>query len=460
MNYSARMKHPEERVGSQLLGKWHIDALLGVGAVGAVFAATHRNGRRVAIKMMHRHQADSERTVSRFVREGYAANLVGHAAVVGAFDDDVSEDGCPFLVLDLVQGEPLGELLTRRGPMAWSRVLDVADQLLDALAAAHDKGVLHRDLKPENLVLTAEGTLRILDFGIARIDTNDDDVRLTVRGFAMGTPGFMAPEQARGMWEQVDPRTDLWAVGATMFALLTGRDVHIESNVHKMLIAAMTRPAPPLREVVPEAPASVADIVDRALHFERDARFPSARAMQDAIRAAMLEEPETWTDEHEAVELEEPREPLSDAPVAAPVEPPSSSAGPPRWLQRSAPWLAAGGLAFAAFGATRELWPTERDAHVRQGVVLVESALPHMLPASISVAAATAQQARELRAAIDGRARSAADSNAVNPNAANPDAVNPDAVNPDAVNPESQASGFDSATPDAELLSGSRRTGR
>jgi len=287
MNWAAKIKHPEERVGDTLLGKWRLDELLGIGAMAVVFSATHRNGKRVAIKMLHQHLMEDSVIVQRFLREGYAANLVGHPAVVSALDDNLTEDGCPFLVLDLIEGRPLDLVLAERGSLPCGEVLAIADQVLDALVAAHDKGVLHRDLKPENLVLTTEGTVRILDFGIARIDSaNPQDPRLTVPGRALGTPGFMAPEQAQGFWDRVDARTDLWSLGATMFALLTGREPHAGGKAHELLIAAMTKPAQPINELLPDLPDAVASLVDRALAFEPGKRFPSARVMQEWVRDA------------------------------------------------------------------------------------------------------------------------------------------------------------------------------
>ena len=287
MNKVARIKHPEERIGQMLLGKWRLDELLGIGAMAAVFSATHRNGKRVAIKILHGHLAEEPVVVRRFLREGYAANRVGHPAVVSALDDNLTEDNCPFLILDLVEGKPLDELVVRNGPMSPEQVLRIADQILDALAVAHDKGVLHRDLKPENFVLTSDEKVRILDFGIARVDEEGSvDPRITVQGRAMGTPGFMSPEQAAGLWEKVDARSDLWSLGATMFMLLTGREVHSGLKNYELLIASITKQAQPIREVAPDVPDDIANVIDRALAFHPGDRFPSARVMQEWVRDA------------------------------------------------------------------------------------------------------------------------------------------------------------------------------
>jgi serine/threonine-protein kinase len=335
-------KHPDDRIGDLILGKWRVEELLGVGAMATVYAARHRNGKRFAIKVLHAHWATEPVVVQRFLREGYAANLVGHPAVVAAYDDNVAEDGCPFLVLDLVEGIPLDVVIDADGPMPVDRALGIADQILDALVAAHARGVLHRDLKPENLVLEPDGTIRILDFGIARIDEAEGvGPRLTLPGRAMGTPGYMAPEQAQGRWHRVDARTDLWSLGATMFALLTGRAVHVANNHHELLVATLTKPAPKLREVIPSIPARVATIVDRALEFNPGERFPSAQVMQEWVRDAR-------------VPLALPSAPYSQAPTVMAVASHASTEPPWRSRARHLGWFALASAILAASGPLGE----------------------------------------------------------------------------------------------------------
>src|SRR5262249_46322078 len=148
------------------------------------------------------------------------------------------------------------------GTLAPGEVLAIADDLLDVLVAAHGKGVVHRDLKPENLFVTTKGELKVLDFGLARLRELDGSGRSTTIGSVMGTPGFMAPGQAAGRWEAVDARTALWAVGATMFPLLTGRLVHEVDTVQLLLAYAMTRPAPKPGSIAPGLPRPVCTVVD------------------------------------------------------------------------------------------------------------------------------------------------------------------------------------------------------
>jgi serine/threonine-protein kinase len=267
--------------------KWTLDSLLGVGGMAAVYAATHRNGKRVAVKMLHGELGHQEEVQRRFLQEGYAANAIQHDGAVSVLDDDVAPDGSPFIVMELLEGETLEKWLERAGQLPPREVLAVADQLLDVLAAAHGKNVVHRDIKPENLFLTKNGLLKVLDFGIARVfEARAASTTSTRMGTVMGTPAFMAPEQARARWDEVDGRTDLWAVGATLFTLLSGRHVHVAESGNEQLILSATTPPVSIATLV-ELPPGVAEIVDRALAFEREKRWPTAQAMQDAVRAAL-----------------------------------------------------------------------------------------------------------------------------------------------------------------------------
>ena len=277
-------------VGRVLKGKWRLERVVGVGGMATVYAAVHRNQSRVAIKMLHPEIALDNEVTSRFLREGYMANAVGHPGTVAVLDDDVTEEGVPFLVMELLQGETLEARWSRKGEkLPISEVLPVIDQLLEVLAAAHDKGVVHRDLKPENLFLTADGRLKVLDFGIARLrEVSSASAASTTRvGSLLGTPAFMAPEQARGRWDEVDGGSDLWAVGATLFTLLTGRLVHEAETLQEQLVLAATTKAPSISRRFPELAPALVEVIDRALAFDKHARWPNAREMRAGLRAAM-----------------------------------------------------------------------------------------------------------------------------------------------------------------------------
>ncbi|MBV9946725.1 MAG: serine/threonine protein kinase [Myxococcales bacterium] len=283
-----RVLRARERLGMVLGGKWTLDALIGVGGMAVVYGATHRNGKRVAVKVLHAELSHHEEIRKRFLQEGYAANAIQHEGAVSVLDDDVAPDGSAFLVMELLEGETVDARWERSGRrLSVPEVLDLADQLLDVLAAAHAKNVVHRDIKPENLFFTRSGALKVLDFGIARVFEREAGRGGTRAGTIMGTPAFMAPEQAMARWKEVDGRTDLWAVGATMFTLLSGRQVHEAESDQEQLILSATRRAPALASVEPGISASVAAIVDRALAFEREHRWPDAGSMQAAVRAAL-----------------------------------------------------------------------------------------------------------------------------------------------------------------------------
>jgi len=282
---SEKLARAEERIGTVLRGKYHLDSVLGVGGMAAVYKATHRNGAEFAVKLLHTELSIREDVCTRFLREGKAANAVKHPGVVLIVDDDVAEDGAAFLVMELLQGIVLDTLLDRCGTrMPLQAALSVADQLLDVLVAAHMKGIVHRDLKPANLFALGDGTLKVLDFGIARVV--DGRTPLTGMGIILGTPAFMAPEQAHGRSADIDGQTDIWAVGATLFMLLSGRAVHEGQNAADMLIQAAMTPARSLAAVSPDVPADIVAVVDRALAYERSQRWSSATAMQDALALA------------------------------------------------------------------------------------------------------------------------------------------------------------------------------
>jgi serine/threonine protein kinase len=276
------------RVGQLVRGRWKLDALLGVGGMAAVYRATHRNGKRVALKMLHNELSTNTEVRQRFVDEGYAANRVGHTGAVSVIDDDVAEDGSAFLVMDLLEGETIETRLHRRGRLWPGEVLPITYALLDVLASAHDRGIVHRDIKPDNVFITREGKVKLLDFGIARM-IEPGRPRTTQSGATMGTPAFMPPEQARGRWDELDGRTDLWAVGATMFIQLTGRQVREAETPNEELLLAMTKAAPSVAEFARNLPPSLVELVDRALSFDQNERWPDARAMQQAVRAVQLE---------------------------------------------------------------------------------------------------------------------------------------------------------------------------
>jgi len=303
------------RIGSTLKGKWRLDQLLGVGGMAAVYAATHRNQKRVAVKVLHPELSFNAAVRQRFLREGYVANTVQHAGAVSVDDDDLGEDGCAFLVMELLDGETLEARWERKGRrLPTPEVLAFMDRVLDTLTAAHARGVVHRDLKPENLFFTRDAQIKVLDFGIARVRELSGSTK-TQTGSLMGTPAFMSPEQARGRWDEVDAQSDLWAVGATIFTLLTGELVHVAQTTNEAIVMAVTQPARSLGALRPDLSEAVVRFVDRSLAYDKAARWPDAQPMQNALRETYATLEGEWD---EQTVLHQAAASLPDGPLSIP----------------------------------------------------------------------------------------------------------------------------------------------
>jgi serine/threonine protein kinase len=226
-----------------------------------------------------------------FQLEGYAANRVVHRGVVVVDDDDVTDDGAFFNVMELLKGIGVEDLRrSHRGrlPIPWA--VNIVEQLLDVLSAVHAQGVVHRDIKPSNLFLLDDGTVKVLDFGIARIrDAAQASEHAGSLTGQLGTPGFMAPEQALGRTEEVDARTDVWSAGATLFTLLSGELAHVGRNRAELWVCSARDEARRLDAVAPEVPRELARVVQGGLANDRDDRWPTALAMLTELRRAYRE---------------------------------------------------------------------------------------------------------------------------------------------------------------------------
>jgi len=274
---------PVERVGRTLRGHWRFDALIDVGGMAAVYAATHSSGARGAIKILHPNPQLTPEVGCAFLRGG-------HRNVVRVLEDDLDEDGNVCIVMELLEGATLHDCAKLQGGrLAADEVLHVLDQVLDGLAALHDAGIVHRDIKPENLFLTTNGQVKVLDFGLARDSTSTSaSESVTFAGVVMGTPEFMPPEQARGRWDLVDNRSDLWSLGATAFALLSGQLVHDEASIPELLLAVIEKSARSLTTALPAAHPALVALVARALERDPSLRWADARAMQAEARRTLV----------------------------------------------------------------------------------------------------------------------------------------------------------------------------
>ncbi len=272
------------RVGATVAGRFRVDRLVGLGGMAAVYAATDcapdADGRRVALKILHRDLLHDPHARAIFAAERAAAARVQHRGRVEVLGEAETEQGEPVLVLELLEGEDLACRLARRGRLALREALEIAAAILDVLEASHAAGVVHGDLKPENVFLVdgepgAPVELKVLDFGIAQAPASSE------RSLAIGTPAFMPPEQARGA--SLDARADVFAVGAILWTLLSGRELRTARNAGEVLRMASAEPPRSLALVAPEMPREVVRIVDRALRSERAERWSSAAEMRAAI---------------------------------------------------------------------------------------------------------------------------------------------------------------------------------
>jgi len=273
-------------------------------------------------------------------------------------------------VMELLEGETLEDRHVRMGGrLPAAEVLALADQLLDVLAAAHDKGIVHRDIKPDNLFLTRAGQLKVLDFGIAHLKEVQPTGGTSTQ-MLMGTPSFMPPEQARARWAEVDGRSDIWATGATLFYLLSGHLVHEGETYAEQLAQAVHHPVRPLNTVDPSVPRVVAELVDRALAYSPSDRWQSARNMQTAVRRAQklvgpadVSSVRTSNDPADPSRTETPTLLATDPPQVvlqgAALTPGGSGSTPPHPKRN---WLLIGAVALALAVALLAFWSTQPGA--------------------------------------------------------------------------------------------------
>jgi serine/threonine-protein kinase len=275
--------------GTVLGDAYRIEEPLGQGGMGTVHAARHlRTGRRYAVKTILAGASASEDAIRRFEREATAASALGHPGIVQVHDFNVAPNGLFYLVMDLLEGETLATRLARTSPLAWADAQRIAVELCAALGAAHEHGLLHRDIKPSNVFLakptratgTAERTV-LVDFGLVK-PLMESGSQLTSTGAVVGTPMYMSPEQARG--ETLDVRSDLYSLAAVLFETITGAPPFADRTMASVYARLLNDP-PPLASRVSRRPVprEVDDVLVRALAKDRAARYPTARALGEAI---------------------------------------------------------------------------------------------------------------------------------------------------------------------------------
>jgi serine/threonine-protein kinase len=273
-----------DRGGEILEGKYRLVQRIGTGGMGSVWIAEHMAiGKRVAVKLLHRELAENEEATKRFHQEARAAAAAGHRGIVEVHDIGVTGDGEPYIVMELLEGESLGSLLARENRISVPMALHLALSALSALAAAHRRGIVHRDIKPDNVFLARTMDLpavKLLDFGVSKMAAGNPST--TLSGVALGTPRYMAPEQARGDLD-IDARADLWAMGVILYEALTGSVPFDAPTSNAVMVRLMTEEPRPPRELAPELPEKLEAIILRALAKEPADRFRRAEDMIEAL---------------------------------------------------------------------------------------------------------------------------------------------------------------------------------
>ncbi|HEU5057329.1 MAG TPA: serine/threonine-protein kinase, partial [Kofleriaceae bacterium] len=278
----------EPLIGATIAERYVLEELIGEGAMGLVYRASHvRLPRKFAIKILFGDMASDTRMRLRFAQEASAACRLNHPNVVTVVDFGKSDRGLLYLVMDYVEGETLSQLIEREAPLAERQVIELSRQLCEGLAHAHQNGIIHRDFKPDNVVLEpsdgAGAVPRILDFGLA-ITSNDDvfDGRLTQHGWVVGTPAYLSPEQARD--EEVDQRADLYALGVVMYEMLAGVPP-FDGTAMEVAHRNMLEPPQPIKVRNPLASVSpeLERVVRRLLEKDPDDRFATAEEVVGAL---------------------------------------------------------------------------------------------------------------------------------------------------------------------------------
>jgi serine/threonine-protein kinase len=328
-----RPGEPENLAGQIVDNRYRVVRLIGEGGMGGVYEAEHVEiGRRVAVKILHAIFSSHPETVARFRAEARAATRIGHPNIVEVTDSGTTEDGRVFFVMELLSGVDLARVMADDRIVPAQRALPITLQICRALHAAHEAGIVHRDLKPENIFLTVRDGqpdfVKILDFGIAKnVELREQDDRLTHPGIAMGTPEYMAPEQAAG--KDVDRRIDVYATGALLYEMLTGHLPHEGENLMQILSKKASHPPVAPREYRPDMPEGLERVLLRALSAEPAQRFQTMEALAEALAPYGNGAGSAWelTEEHVAPSLDAriAREQASRSSRGAPTVRPSAS---------------------------------------------------------------------------------------------------------------------------------------
>jgi len=273
--------------GATLAGKLRVIRMIGSGGMGAVYEVEHElTKHRRALKLLHAGMASMPGVVARFLREASAAGRIGSRHIVETFDAGQLETGEPYIVMEMLKGRPLDAVIEKMGRLDYAQAVEILKQACDGVQAAHDAGIVHRDLKPENLFLVESDRIfvKLLDFGISKFDpSRTEGMNLTQEGTALGTPFYMSPEQIRGE-ANLDPRTDVYALGIVLYECLTGKKPFDADNHMAILVHHAKAPIPRL----PERIASVQPLIDTLMAKDVANRPASAEEAAKQIDAVLI----------------------------------------------------------------------------------------------------------------------------------------------------------------------------
>ncbi len=286
-----------EAFAARQLGQYRLKQMLGSGGMGEVYLAEHEMMKRpCAIKIIRPEKAGNPKVLARFEREVQATAKLSHWNSIDIYDYGRTDDGTFYYVMEFLPGHNLGELVEGHGPLPPARIVHLMLQICDALAEAHEQGLIHRDIKPANIYCAMRGGLydvaKLLDFGLAKPTTDSEDVGLTQEGSITGSPLFMSPEQATGS-EQLDARSDIYSLGAVMYYMATGEPPFNYQQPIKVMIAHASESPRPPRELNPDISAELEELILRCLEKQPEDRVQDTRALHEMLQQIRTEE--IWT---------------------------------------------------------------------------------------------------------------------------------------------------------------------
>jgi serine/threonine protein kinase len=281
----------EERIavreGDVLVDKYRVERVLGTGGMGIVVAARHlRLDERVAIKFLHPDALSNTEAVARFEREARAAAKIKSEHVARVSDVGTLDNGCPYMIMEYLEGEDLADWLQKRGPLGCDRAVEFILQTCEAMAEAHSLGIVHRDLKPANLfcITRPDGlpSIKVIDFGISKFAGFGPGLDMTHADAVMGSPLYMSPEQMVSA-RSVDARTDIWSLGVILYELISGRGAFRGETYPEVCMSVASQPAPQLRATVPDVPAGLDAVIARCLQKDRKKRYSNVAELAVAL---------------------------------------------------------------------------------------------------------------------------------------------------------------------------------